>query len=103
MIENSPVNNNEVEIRALSFLKKIFDAREWPFPMYYKLDEPCTVLELAKQLDLPLDQIEAVFINGLAKPLQQGVVKPGDRVAFLPPGTPGPYRVVLGIVKLPGE
>ncbi len=105
MTEKSPnaLQENRVEVRAFSFLKEIFDQRKWPFPMYYKLKEPCTALELAKKLDLPLDKIEAVFINGLANPLEAGVIKPGDRVAFLPPGTPGPYRVILGIVKLPGE
>lgn len=105
MTEQLPnaLDEKRVEVRGFSFLKQIFDERNWPFPMYYSLEEPCTALELAKRLDLPLDKIEAVFINGLANPLEEGVVKPGDRVAFLPPGTPGPYRVILGIVKLPGD
>ena len=28
------------------------------------------------------------------------IFQPGDRVALLPPGTPGPYRVLLGFKKL---
>lgn len=47
--------------------------------------------------------IEAVFINGKAYQPEEGLVKPGDRVAFIPPGTPGPYRVLLGIKKLPNN
>ena len=90
----------QVEIRAFSFLKEIFDQRGWPFPLYYTLDEECPAAELAGALDLPFEKIEAVFINGLAHPFEKAIVKPGDRIAFLPPGTPGPYRVLLGIKKL---
>ncbi|WP_066639537.1 thiamine S protein [Desulfolucanica intricata] len=94
---------NEVEVRGFSYLKKIFDQRNWPFPVYIKLTDECSAVELAKMMDLPLEKIEAVFINGLAKPLEDGWVKPGDRVAFVPPGTPGPYRALLGLTKIPGE
>jgi len=90
---------NEIEVRAFNSLKTIFDERNWSFPYYYKLDKECSALELAKMLDFPVDRIEAVFVNGLAGPLESSMVKPGDRVAFLPPGTPGPYRVLLGIRK----
>jgi len=52
-----------------------------------------------KEVGFTLNKIEGVFINGMAQSLDRGVVRPGDRVAFIPPGTPGPYRVILGIVK----
>lgn len=91
----------QVEIRCFSFLKKICDERQLPFPFYHSTEKECTALELAELLELPLDMIEAVFINGLAFSLEDGRVKPGDRVAFVPPGTPGPYRALLGMVKLP--
>lgn len=90
-----------IEIRAFSFLKSTFDERGWDFPYNFTLEEPCTPRELARQLDLPEDKIEAVFVNGLVQRLDEGLVKAGDRVAFVPPGTPGPYRVYLGMVKLP--
>jgi len=92
-----------VEIRCLSFLKKVCDGRNWGFPFYYDLKDQCTALELAEKLDLPSELIEAVFVNGLASPVEDGVIKPGDRVAFIPPGTPGPYRALLGMVKLQGD
>ena len=96
-------NPDEVEVRAFSFLKEIFDQRNWPFPIFFKLDKECSDTELAQMMDLPIDKIEAVFINGTAKPAGEGWVKPGDRVAFVPPGTPGPYRAILGLVKVPGK
>ena len=56
----------------------------------------CTALELANQLKLPLDMVEAVFINHLVYPLSR-TIYPGDRVAFIPTGVPGPYRLLIGI------
>ena len=53
--------------------------------------------ELAAALGLPTDRIEAVFRNGTIQRLDDRIY-PGDRVAFVPPGTPGPYRVLLGMV-----
>ncbi|MDW7773188.1 MAG: hypothetical protein SCH71_09900 [Desulfobulbaceae bacterium] len=52
--------------------------------------------EIALDLHLPLDKIEAVFCNHRTYPLDH-VIKPGDRVAFVPYGTPGPHRFCLGI------
>jgi len=85
-----------VEVRGFAELKAIFDRRGWPFPLQVPLDKQCTAAELAEKLALPRDKIEAVFINGMAGPLER-TVNPGDRVAFVPPGTPGPYRVLLGL------
>ncbi|WP_238492549.1 MoaD/ThiS family protein [Desulfotruncus alcoholivorax] len=87
-----------VEVRGFSFIKEIFDRRGWPFPVMFELDGACSALELAEKLELPRDKIEGVFINGHAGPLDRTVC-PGDRVAFVPPGTPGPYRVILGLVN----
>lgn len=92
-----------IEVRAFNFLRKHFDQKGWPFPYYYELDTECSGVELAQKMDLPLEKVEAIFINGLAHSPEEGRIKPGDRVAFLPPGTPGPYRVLLGIKKLPPE
>jgi hypothetical protein len=52
--------------------------------------------KIAQELDIPLEKIEAVFRNGRVQNIQAPVF-PGDRVAFIPYGTPGPYRVLLGI------
>ncbi len=55
-----------------------------------------TARELARSLDLPLDTVEAVICNHRVQALDYRV-SPGDRIAFLPRGTPGPYRFMLGI------
>lgn len=54
-------------------------------------------LDLANDLALPIDKVEAVFVNHLVFGLNK-TVKPGDRVAFVPTGIPGPARALLGIV-----
>lgn len=54
--------------------------------------------ELARELSIPLDKIEAVFRNGRIINIYDPIY-PGDRVAFCPYGTPGPYRVFLGMAR----
>jgi molybdopterin converting factor small subunit len=53
---------------------------------------------IAEDLDLPVDLIEGVFVNHKVYGLDH-VVVPGDRVAFVPPGTPGPHRFFLGLYR----
>lgn len=52
--------------------------------------------DIAMELQLPTDKIEAVFCNHLAYSLEH-IILPGDRAAFIPHGTPGPHRYCLGI------
>ena len=52
--------------------------------------------EVARELDLPLNRIEGVFCNRLARGLDH-LLHPGDRIAFIPTGVPGPHRFMLGI------
>lgn len=56
----------------------------------------CTACDLAKRLNLPQDKVEAVFINHLVYGLEH-IIKPGDRVTFVPTGIPGPHRFLLRI------
>ncbi|MFZ5597598.1 MAG: MoaD/ThiS family protein [Bacillota bacterium] len=91
-------NKQKVEVRGFSFIKEIFDKRGLTFPFYVDLDGECSASELARRLEIPEEMIEGVFINGIAGGVDR-TVSPGDRVAFVPPGTPGPYRVILGLYK----
>ncbi|MDF1551885.1 MAG: hypothetical protein P1P84_02430 [Deferrisomatales bacterium] len=59
-------------------------------------DQGLTGEELAHALALPLEMVEAVVVNRKVYGLEHRV-RPGDRVAFVPRGTPGPHRFALGI------
>ncbi|MHB8157296.1 MAG: MoaD/ThiS family protein [Desulfocucumaceae bacterium] len=87
-----------VEVRGFSFIKELFDKRGFTFPFFVDLLEECEASELATRLEIPLDLVEGVFINGIASGIG-AKIRPGDRVAFVPPGTPGPYRVILGLYR----
>jgi len=88
--------DKRVEVRGFSFIKELFDSRNISLPLFVELAGECPAVELAQSLGIPPDMIESVFINGVARS-PANPVRPGDRVAFVPPGTPGPYRVILGI------
>ncbi len=94
---------SDVEVRAFMVLKQIFDQRGWSFPYCFKLEQECSGRELAEMLHLPVNQIEGVFVNGRAGSLDESRIRPGDRVAFVPPGTPGPHRYLLGIARMPAQ
>lgn len=87
-----------VSIRLFGFLRSLM--REKGLPDRFEEILPTegkSGLEVAAELGLPVDRIEAVFRNGRIQRLDEKIF-PGDRVAFVPPGTPGPYRVLLGMV-----
>ncbi|MCD6527862.1 MAG: MoaD/ThiS family protein [Desulfuromonas sp.] len=59
-------------------------------------DEGMPAVDVARQLDLPLDFIEGVFCNHVVYGLDH-ILRPGDELAFVPTGIPGPHRFMLGI------
>lgn len=84
-----------VEVRGFLQLAGLFKSRKWSIPLVLEIEEPITGAELAEKLEIPLEEVEIIFINGFAhRPAD--VIQPGDRVAFVPPGCPGPYRLHLG-------
>lgn len=52
--------------------------------------------DIAVELGLPLEKIEGVFINHVVYGIDH-LVHPGDKVAFISTGVPGPHRYTLGI------
>jgi Mut7-C ubiquitin len=84
-----------IEVRGFLQFDEIFRKNGWPRPLIIDLEEPITGTELAEKLGFPIDEIEIVFVNGLAQSVDC-YIQPGDRVAFMPPGCPGPYRICLG-------
>jgi len=65
-----------------------------------ELAKGTTIRELIAKAGLAENEIAAVFLNGRAVPWDREL-HDGDRVALVPPGTPGPHPVLLGITNLP--
>lgn len=55
-----------------------------------------TVSSLLARLGIPENTVDGVFVNGRIMPFTT-TLKNNDRVALVPPGTPGPHRFLLGI------
>ena len=90
-----------IEIRFFMFLAELCKERNWPVPMQLEVEDEISGPALLEKLDIPLERVEVLLINGKTFWPETAMVKPGDRVALLPPGTPGPYRVLLGIKRMP--
>jgi molybdopterin converting factor small subunit len=92
----SDQNKKTTEIRGFLQLDAFFRKKYGAIPLIMEIEEPITGAELAEKLGIPLDEIEVIFVNGFVQALDY-IINPGDeRVAFLPPGCPGPYRISLG-------
>ena len=84
-----------LEIRGFlqldGFLRKKFGT----MPVFYEVEGPISGLELSEALGIKREDIEVIFVNGFVQSIDY-IINPGDRMAFLPPGCPGPYRIALG-------
>jgi molybdopterin converting factor small subunit len=88
-----------LEVRVFGFLRKYMDENNLGYVLERNIPETgSTAGKVAESVFLPLEKIEAVFCNGRVVSLDTPV-HAGDRVAFFPHGTPGPYRVFLGMVR----
>ncbi len=86
-----------ITFNAFSFLQKKLKEKEMEYSnVTISLEPGTSALDLIKRVQLHPDEVEVVFINGLVAPFDT-IIKDNDRVALVPPGTPGPYRVLLGI------
>jgi hypothetical protein len=85
-----------IELRAFMDLADLFRERNWPSPLEVDIQEGMTGIQLLAMLNIPLEKVEVVFVNGKAFDPNMAVLNGGDRVALVPPGVPGPYRVLLG-------
>ena len=87
-----------IEVKAFGKLFSLFKKRDWPSPLHYELEKtekPLTAEQLIEKLEIPAEDVEAVFINHLIQPLTT-VLNDGDQVAFVPPGIPSIHRYNLG-------
>lgn len=62
----------------------------------YEVAQGMCVHELIERLGFDKDEVEAVFVNHTTVP-KETILHEGDRVALLPPGTPGSYRLLSGL------
>lgn len=85
-----------IELHAFMGLADVFRERQWTNPCDYPLEQETTGPELMAKLDIPMNRVEVIFINRKAIAADDAVIHPGDRVALVPPGVPGPHRFLLG-------
>jgi len=85
-----------ITFNAFSFLQKKMKEKQIEYSnVTMNLDPGTSASGLIKKVQLKPDDVEVVFINGKAVPFDT-IIKDKDRVALVPHGTPGPYRVLLG-------
>lgn len=85
-----------IELRAMMDLAELFRERQWSNPRAFPLEAETSGNALLAQLDIPREKVEVIFVNRKAVAADSAVVRPGDRVALVPPGVPGPHRFLLG-------
>ena len=95
----SSENRHTVNISIFGFLRHYMDKQGLTYALEREIAlDGETAFDIAKGLSIPPEKIEAVFCNGRVINIYDPVF-PGDRLAFFPFGTPGPYRVFLGMAR----
>ena len=90
-----------ITFSAFSFLREKLARRGMGYSNEtLELAEGTTVAELVAIAGLTDNEVEAVIVNARAVPWDRQLQN-GDCVALVPLGTPGPYRVLLGMSKPP--
>ncbi len=90
---------NNVTVRMFGLLHSA--RRQAGLPSTVTVEVPAegtTGTQLARELGLDVDKIEGVFVNRTVYDLGHPIM-PGDRVAYVPYGTPGPHRFYLGLYR----
>jgi sulfur carrier protein ThiS len=88
--------NAPIELHAYMGMADYFRERQWPNPRPLEIAGELTGAQLLAQLGVAQDKVEVMFVNRKAYAADIAVVRPGDRVALVPPGVPGPHRFLLG-------
>ena len=85
-----------VTVRSIAFLDSFCKEHGLPTTMSVEVPESgITAFDLAESVGLPVALIEGIFHNYSAAGLGT-LVLPGDRVAFVPPGTPASHPAFFG-------
>jgi len=90
-----------ITFNAFSFLQKKLKKNQIAFSnVTMTVEKGIRAKDLIRQIQLQPDDVEVVFINGKVAAFDT-ILQDNDRVALVPPGTPGPYRVLLGFKNTP--
>lgn len=87
---------NTIELHAFMGLADVFRERQWPNPHAFSIAGELTGPQLLRELDIAPERVEVMFVNRKAYAADTAMIHPGDRVALVPPGVPGPHRFLLG-------
>lgn len=85
-----------IELHAFMGLADVFRERRWSNPHSFSIAHDMSGPELLEVLDIEPQRVEVMFVNRKAYAADNAKVCPGDRVALVPPGVPGPHRFLLG-------
>jgi hypothetical protein len=88
-----------IELVGFMDLASEFRRRGWTSPHRVALDHEIGGIDLLKLVDVDEAAVESLFVNHKAIGLDDARIRPGDRVALVPPGVPGPHRFCLGIYQ----
>ena len=92
-------SKNKISVGIFGSLRRYMDDQGFPYALEREIArEGEAAFNIAVGLSIPPEKIEAVFCNGRVINIYDPVF-PGDRLAFFPFGTPGPYRVFLGMAR----
>jgi molybdopterin converting factor small subunit len=93
----------KITFNAFSFLREHLKDQNIAYVnSIMELPDDYTPRKLIKKLGFSDREVEAVFINRKVQP-KDTILHDGDRLALLPPGTPGSYRLILGIKEVEGN
>jgi len=96
-MDSAPANASTITVRIFGSLRPLRTERGLPCTLAVEVPQSgIATRDLAVSLGLPPDKIEGVFVNHVMRGIGVRVL-PGDRVAFVPYGTPGPHRILLGL------
>jgi hypothetical protein len=87
----------QIELIAFMGLRTLFSERGWSIPHFLEIEPDMTGEELLSFLSIDSARVESLIVNHSAIGVEDAIIHPGDRVALVPPGVPGPHRLLLGI------
>jgi len=76
----------EIKVKLNSYLRLNRKGYDYKTGLSYESDEPVTVIDVLKALDIPTGDVQTVYLNGKMAPLTQ-LAFPGDEINVFP-GTP---------------